>query len=190
MKSWLKVTGIIFLFSFQAFGAFRPTSISIDPIVVNYDSLPDLNKSILVNVGLVEDSTLNTSGNIGQTRTGYKLYAPIVCKTSPALSTKKSLENMLSKKGIFASDPSAAKYVIDIVIRSFSLKETSKFLTQTMDASVKFEVTITDPLDASKKRKFSVETTNSKTALDTTKYAEEVIQTALRNVLLEILKSL
>ena len=63
-------------------------------------------------------------------------------------------------------------------------------LTQTIDGHVKLEVTLVDPFSAENTRRMMVESQNSKTAMDTSKYAEEVMRGALESALLEAIRSL
>ena len=164
---------------------------TIDPSVKNGNSFPAIPTSTRLFIGIVQDTSQNReNGTIGYTRTGRKTKAPIICSPSPASVVKTSLESVLSQKGLLASDASSANYIVHIRILDFSLSETSKVLSQTMNALIKLEVRLVDPLDAAKVKEFVIESQNATSAMDTSKYSEATMRGALESALQEIFKSI
>jgi len=63
-------------------------------------------------------------------------------------------------------------------------------LTQTLSSRIKLEVKLIDPMDASRVRQFVVESENSQTALDTSKYVEDLSRDVIEEALKEIWKTI
>ncbi|NLW30421.1 MAG: hypothetical protein GXY77_03090 [Fibrobacter sp.] len=190
---------ILFLFYILASLTIHQTSyadenippVVINPVIVEFDSFPDIPESMKLYVGDIIDSYSKDSADIlGYTRTGIKKYAPVVCSPSFPDCFKKSLQQLLSQKGNLSSDASSAQHIIEVNIVELSLTENSRFLSQTIDIIMKVEVSIVDPLSSDYVRKLKIESTNTKKHMDTTKYAEEVARGVISNIINEILKSL
>lgn len=163
----------------------------ISPVIENFDSFPNVSKPIKLFVGEITDSySKDSAAIIGYTRTGIKKHAPVVCSPPFSECFKKSLQQLFSNKGILSSDPSSADHIIQVNITQLNLTEKSRFLSQTMDITMKVEVSIIDPFDSDKVRTLKIESTNTKKHMDTTRYAEEVTRGVISNILNEILKSL
>lgn len=168
------------------------TSVTINPEVNDADSLctvtlPD--KKFYLRIITDDSASREKSGIVGETRMRRKTMVPIVCSPSPSVILRSSIVDFLTKKSILAPSEDAADYLIDIVIQSFTLAETYKTFTQTMRGIVAVQVTIAGRDGAQTPVKFSVSTQNSYTTMDTSKHAERVLQGALRDAILEIVKN-
>jgi hypothetical protein len=180
------------------FSLFMPTyaaqvqPITINPTVKSFDSIPSVQTDLTFFVGTVQDTSLqrDTSGIVGSTRIRHRKMAPITCKPSPALVVKRSLEGLLEKKGLNAPSADSADFTIQILLYDFSLVETYKKLAQTMDANIAIEVTLIGRQDSSQKKQYIIRTQNSKSTIDTSKYAESILRGAIENAFKEILKNI
>ncbi|NLG17925.1 MAG: hypothetical protein GX556_11400 [Fibrobacter sp.] len=167
----------------------KTAPIIIDPSLLAFDTFPSISSSVKFFVGTIQGTLIEGSTDtIGFTRTGRKTKAPIIC--SPSSAIKESLQELFSKKGALASEKSSATFVIQVDILDFQLKETSRFLSQTMDAHIKLDVKMVDPYSTENSKRLIVESQNSKSALDTSKHAQEVMRGALESVLLEAIQNL
>lgn len=191
MHSFLKVFTICSLLSVPAFSINKTDPVIIHPVVINSDSIPNINKHIRIFVGNFTDNTAaQSNGTIGTTRTGIKTSAPIIVKPSLSESLQKSFENVLGKKGNLSKDASTANYILNITISDCTVTENSSAFSQTLTVFLKLEVKLTDPLAADKPRTFTVESHNSTKALDTSKYAESTLRDAITSTITEIIKSI
>lgn len=59
-----------------------------------------------------------------------------------------------------------------------------------MDAHIKLDVKMVDPYSTENSKRLIVESQNSRSALDTSKHAQEVMRGALESVLLEAIQNL
>ncbi|HON10362.1 MAG TPA: hypothetical protein PLE24_05800 [Chitinispirillaceae bacterium] len=188
-RQYLTVATLLLVFVFSGNASPKFQFLKIDPSLQSFDSFPNISSSVKFYVGTVYGSSDEEKmDTIGFTRTGRKTKAPILC--SSPLSIKKSLQGLFSSKGVLAPDPSSSTFIIQVEIKDFSIKETSHALSQTIDGHVKLEVILVDPFSAENTRRMMVESQNSKTAMDTSKYAEEVMRGALESALLEAIRSL
>ncbi|NLL12637.1 MAG: hypothetical protein GX267_04465 [Fibrobacter sp.] len=163
----------------------------INPTVSSFDSFPSFPNAKRWFVGSVENLvTGQDSGIIGYTRTGIKTKAPVICSPSLEKVFRNSLFNLFSDKKVVSLDASAADFLIRVKILDFYLIEKSSFLTQTINAKIKLEVTQVDPFDTTRVLKFVVDSENSQTALDTSNYAESITRDILSSALKEIWKTL
>ncbi len=170
-------------------GSSKTAPLIIDPSLFAFDTFPDISSSVKFFVETIQGTLIEGSTDtIGFTRTGRKTKAPIIC--SPSNSIKKSLQELFLKKGALASEKSSATFVIQVDILDFSIKETSRFLSQTMDAHIKLDVKMVDPYSTENSKRLIVESQNSRSALDTSKHAQEVMRGALESVLLEAIQNL
>lgn len=159
----------------------------INPTVNSFDSFPFFSNSKRWFVGSVENLvTGQDSGIIGYTRTGIKTKAPVICSPSLEKVFRSSLFNLFNDKKVVSLDASAADFLIRVKILDFSLMEINSFLTQTINAKIKLEVTQVDPLDTTRVLRFVVDSENSQTALDTSNYAESIIRDVFTSALKEI----
>lgn len=163
----------------------------VNPTVTNFDSFPTLTTNAKWLVSSVEyNGSLPDSGIIGYTRVGVKTTAPIICTPPLQNVLKKSLESLLQKKGVLSQDISTANFLIRMSILEFSLNEKSSILTQTMNSKIKIRVNLIDPLDAERVREFVVESESVQTALDTSKYAEDLVRSVIEDVLAVVWKTI
>lgn len=164
---------------------------TINPTVNSFDSFPAFSSSNTWFIGSVENLvTGQDSGIIGYTRTGIKTKAPVVCSPSLEKVFRNSLFNLFNDKKVVSLDASAADFIIRVKILAFSLVEKNSFLTQTINAKIKLEVTQVDPLDTNRVRRFVVDSENSQTALDTSNYAESITRDVFTSALKEIWNTL
>lgn len=165
------------------------TSIEIKPEFTAFDSLPSIKTNLRYKVVSVRDtsSERENKGIVGLTKISRKKSASIICKESPSTIFKKSLEGMLKSKGVATEESDSNTILIEIVILDFSIKESEKKFTQSMDANIEFELIIKYNNDTPE-RKFIIKSQNTKSALDTTKHAESVLRGALKDALQEIIK--
>lgn len=191
MKNIFFIQLFCFTLLFTAYGIDLSDPLVIEPTVINFDSIPEITKQTKIFIGSITDHTASQStGIIGKTRTGIKTTAPIIIKPSLSESVHKSLELILQKKGNISTDASTATFVLDLVITDCTLIEKSAFLSQTMDAFLKIDVKLTDPLSADKVHSFTVKSENSTKAVDTSKYAEAVLKEAIGNAIAEIFRTI
>jgi hypothetical protein len=159
----------------------------INPTVNSFDSFPSFSNQNRWFVGSVENLVSGQdSGIIGYTRTGVKTKAPVICSPTLEEVFRISLFNLFNNKKVVSLDASAADFLIRIKILDFSLVEKNSFLTQTINAKIKLEITQVDPLDTNRVRRFVVYSENSQTALDTSNYAESIIRDIFTAALKEI----
>lgn len=159
----------------------------INPTVNSFDSFPSFSNSKRWFVGSVENLvTGQDSGIIGYTRTGIKTKAPVICSLSLEEVFRNSLFNLFNDKKVVSLDASAANFLIRVKILDFSLMEKNSFLTQTINAKIKLEITQVDPLNTTRVLKFVVDSENSQTALDTSNYAESITRDVFTSALKEI----
>jgi hypothetical protein len=163
----------------------------INPVSTNFDSFPPISSNLRYYVSYNEGpSSPFDSIPCGFTRISIKKNAPIYCSPTISNAVKKSIESLFIRNKINSNDPTSANFVVKIKILHFSIEEKSYTFYQTMDCHLKFEVSFIDPFSTDHHTSFIVESSNSKTALDTSKHAENIIQGTIKNALLEISKSL
>ncbi len=159
----------------------------INPTVSSFDSFPSFTNTKRWFVGSVENLvTGQNSGIIGYTRTGIKTKAPVICSPSIEKVFRNSLFNLFTYKKVVSLDVSAADFLIRVKILDFSLMEKNSFLSQTINAKIKLEVTQVDPLDTTRILRFIVDSENTQTALDTSNYAESITRDVFTSALKEI----
>jgi len=159
----------------------------INPTVNRFDSFPSFSNSKKWFVGSVEKNVPGLDSSIiGYTRTGIKTNAPVICSPSLEEVFRNSLFNLFTNKKAVSLDASAADFLVRVKILDFSLIEKNSFLTQTINAKIKLEVTQVDPLDTNRVLKFIVDSENSQTALDTSNYAESITRDVFAAALKEI----
>jgi hypothetical protein len=180
---------ILLLLLAPAHGADR---IIIDPVVKNFDSIPEVNTKLKFFVETVRDTAQGRadSGVVGYAHATSKQPVAIVCKPLPAAVVQQTLEALFAKKGVRAPDPSHATYLVRVALLEFGLKETPHFLYQTIEASVRFEAELADPGAAQPPRKFIIESRRSRTAFDASHKAEVVTRDALESGLAELVRML
>ena len=166
--------------------------IKINPTVKNFNSIPSISIGKTFFIGTVQDTSLqrDESGTVGATRVRRRKTAPIYCSPLPALAVKRSLESLLVTKGLNAEETSAADFTLQVLLFDFSLVETSKRVSQTMEATVAMQITVIANQDSSTAKQFTIRTQNSKSTMDTSKHAESVLRGALESALKEIIKNL
>jgi hypothetical protein len=187
----MKIVKLICLVSFflpSASIASKTAPIMINPVLSHFDSLPVI-KDMLFYIDKVELSTTEKDPTLGETRTGRKTMAPVVC--SPSLDTvlKQSFSHYLDAKKMSASDMSTAHYILSIEILNAELVETTRGLSQTMNATLKVNATFANPSDSSRVKSYVIESQSSKTTLDTTKSSEAVFRSVIEGVIKELMKS-
>ncbi len=190
MHTTIAATTILFsIFSMLLAEEIPP--IVINPTVTDFDSITAVSKKRTFLVGTVQDTSLmrDERGTVGETRIRRRKIAPIVCKPLPALAVKRSVEAMLEDKGI-AGNAGTADYTLQILLLDFSLTETRKRVSQTMDAHVSLQITLVGSDSAQDTRKFVVQSRNSRTTIDTSKHAESVMRGALESALREIMSTI
>lgn len=181
---------LISLICVQSVYSNKTDLIIIDPTVTNFDLIPSLPRNIKIYLGNFSDSTPSqANGVIGKTRTGIKTSAPIILKPALVEAFRKSFSTMLQQKGNLATDASIATYVMDLTITDCTLLENSTRFSQTLNAFLKIEVHLTNPLEADKIHTFTVETQTSRKSMDTTKYVMSTLQDAFSSAIGEIIKS-
>jgi hypothetical protein len=115
---------------------------------------------------------------------------PVVLVAEPAAVIENSFAGLLRKRGLAADRPDTLNYVLNIVIRDFSLTETSRFMRQTMDGAISMEVSVAVGVGYKPIRTFKVQSHYQRTAFDTTRHAEAVARSVLATAMAEVLKSL
>ena len=162
--------------------------VAIDATVTSFDSIPSTHAKDLYLIDTVEDTVLQrrTEGIVGATRVRRKKIAQIISAPLPALVVKNSLEGLLKDKELFAASVEEANYSLKINLYDFSLKETSDKVPQTMEANIALQLIIIDLKDNTPSGKFTIRSQNSKSALDTSKYAADILRGALESALKEI----
>lgn len=182
---------ICLLLTFNLFAAVKKDKYVIDPTVHNFDSFPSFSNSNRYYVSSVENLVAGQdSGLIGYTRTGVKTKAPIISTPLLEESFRNSVFNMFTSKNSISLDASTANYLMRVKIVNFSIQEKNSFLTQTINAKIKLEVTLIDPLDSNRVRRFMVDSENSQSALDTSNYAESITRDIFSTALMEIWKTI
>ncbi len=159
----------------------------INPTVNSFDSFPSFSTTNRWFVGSIENLVVGQDSSVlGYTRTGIKTKAPVLCSPSLEKAFRNSLFNLFNDKKVVSLDASAADFIVRVKILEFSLVEKNSFLTQTISAKIKLEVTQVDPLDTNRLLRFVVDSENSQTALDTSKYAESITRDVFTSALKEI----
>jgi len=180
---------LFFLLISTSYAEKAQTPIVIKPLVTIFDSIPKLNEGIkLYPQSFIDTTPSKESGILGATRTGIKKTSPIVAKPSLVESFRSSFQSLLESRGNYSPDASVASYTIDIKIIECTITEKSAGLSQTMTAMMKVEVRLAPPLDNSKARTFTVEGQNSRTSMDTSKFAERIMRDTFINIFMEIIK--
>ncbi|MBN1308248.1 MAG: hypothetical protein JXA18_10050 [Chitinispirillaceae bacterium] len=166
--------------------------VTIDPTVTTFDSIPSPATEKTFFVGTVQDTSIarDENGIVGFTRIRRRKMAPIVCDPSPAIVVKRSVDGLLSKKGLKAEDPADTASTLEILVLDFSLKETSKRMSQTMEANIVLQATVINPADSTGAVKYIIKSQSSKSTIDTSKYAEAILRSAVENALKELIKSI
>lgn len=166
--------------------------VTINPTVTTIDSTLSQSIAARIFINSVTDTSIERQqqGKVGETRKRRNSMAPVLSLPVPSVVVHTSLTTLLTACNAYAENEETADLVIDITILDFSLKETSKKLTQTMDASVKCSVKITDKNNASANRQFTVATQNTYSTIDTSKHAERILKGALIDALKEIKNNL
>lgn len=166
--------------------------ITIDPTVTDFDSIPSVTTERTFIVGTVQDTSIarDESGVVGSTRIRHRKMAPIICNPAPAIVVKRSVEGLLSKKGLKAEGMDTTASTLEILVFEFSLKETSKKMSQTMEANIVFQVTVINPADSTQAMKYIIKSQNAKSTLDTSKHAATILRGAIVSSLKELLKSI
>lgn len=183
----------ILVFSARPIIAAKPIEpITINPLVATFDSIPDVAGGKLFFIDTVIDTAPSrATGVAGFTRIGRNKQTEIRCNPFAALSVRKSLAILLSKKELLTTNRDSADYALQLTIATFNLVEKqNKFFSQTMSGNVVITVSMSAPDQASPPRIFTIESSNAKTTLDTSKHAEAVLRGALQNALYEVLKGI
>jgi hypothetical protein len=175
-----------------SFAASPVQPITINPTIKTFDSIPTFSTKRRFLVGTVQDSSIerDETGVVGATRIRRRKTAPIICTPLPALVIKRSLEGLLVKKGINTDATDSTGFTVRILLLDFSLTETSKRVSQTMNAAIAMQITLISQQDGKVARQFIVKCQNSKSTVDTTKHAEAILRGALESALKEILKNI
>jgi len=166
------------------------------PIIIDPDVSQDTARFVQKITGLFYADTVidkrNNAGSdsVGITRTGRNIYASLVCKNRPDTVLAKSFRKMFSDVSALAKTRDSAVFRIRAELLTFDIKETNKFLSQEMEATVKIGVTVKHAPNDSVVKQFSVTSQNVKKAIDTTRYAQNVLQQALRDCLQNILQTI
>jgi hypothetical protein len=162
----------------------------IDPTVTSYDSIPQVQIEQRFRVGrVIDSSSLGEKRRVGTTRVRAE-QVPVVLVAEPAAVIENSFAGLLRKRGLAADRPDTLNYVLNIVIRDFSLTETSRFMRQTMDGAISMEVSVAVGVGYKPIRTFKVQSHYQRTAFDTTRHAEAVARSVLATAMAEVLKSL
>ena len=186
------LTVLLLLICFVPISAKPKKSFTINPTVSSFDSIPSLKTELTYFIGTVQDTsvTRNESGLVGYTRVRRRRMAQLICDPAPILVLKRSLEAMIIDKGMNAESADSADYIIQILLYDFSLVETSKKISQTMEAKIAFQLKLIDQHNHGTAKQFTIKSQNSKSTLDTSKHAESILRGALENSLKEIMQSI
>jgi len=186
---------IICTFFFEIIPAKNPTQIIISPLISQIDStfvpfcdrLPPIKFDVQSVID--ESPSRDSSGIVGETRIRRNTMQSIICNPVPSEVVRRSLLAILSGCNNASDTGSEASSQISITIVEFSLKETSKRITQTMDASIILKVIVSSPAGTITPKQFTVSAGSSYTTLDTSKHSERILRQALSDALREILKN-
>ncbi len=186
------ITLTLILTNFPTSAAKAVTSISIDPTVRKFDSIPRVDTELRFFVGTVQDTSLerDETGVVGTTRIRKRKTAPIVCTPSPAIVVKRSVEGLLTDRELKASEPDSADYIIRIFVLDFRLTESSRRIGQTMEADISMEIMLVNGEDTAATQRYIIKSQNSKSTIDTSKHAESILRGALENALKELIKTI
>ena len=166
--------------------------ITINPTVTIYDSIPAAVTERTFFVGTVQDTSItrDENGIVGFTRIRRRKMAPIICDPSPAIVVKRSVDGLLKRKGLKAEDLANTASTLEILVFDFSLKETSKRMSQTMEANIVLQVTVINPADSTPAMKYIIKSQNTKSTFDTSRHAVTILRGAIETALKELIKSI
>ncbi len=189
MNRLINVAFILIVSTFAAFGAQSENRIFIDPSLKSYDSFPEIKTINKFFVDSLRDTvgSRSDSGIVGYTHTRSKHPTAIVCRPLPTAVVGGSLEKLFAQKGIAATDRGSATYLVRVDILAFNLKETPHFFYQTMDATIQLRITFINPQTA---HGFTIDSERSRTTFNANRKSEEILRSALRDALVEVLQSL
>lgn len=192
MRKAILVLPILVFSVFPLFAAKPLNPITINPVVATFDSIPDVTSGKLFYLEAVIDTAASrATGIVGFTRVGRNKQTEIHCSPLAAESVRQSLALLLSKKGLLTATRDSADYALQLTITTFSLIEKqNKFFSQTMSGKVVIAVSMSAPEQTTPPRIFTIESSNAKTTLDTSKHAEAVLRAALQSALYEVLKGI
>jgi hypothetical protein len=162
--------------------------IIIDPTVTVFDSIPKTATSRTFFLVSSDDTSVvrNSSGIVGSTRVRRGRHASIVCEPRPAAAMKTSVEGMLDARTCKATAAESATHLLAATVLECTMKETISGLSQTMVADIAVRITITDAADTTRTTSYVFRSRNSKSTIDTSKYAAWLLQSTIENALREI----
>ena len=177
---------------FSVFAAKPVPPITINPTVKTFDSIPKVQTERTFFVGTVQDTSLqrDETGKVGETRIRRRKMAPLLSDPPPAIVIKRSLEGLLINQELKASVPDSADYTIRLFILEFGLTESKRKLGQTMEANITIQVSLVSREDSTQIKQYTIKSQNSKSTIDTSKYAESILRGAVEDALKEIIKSI
>ena len=186
------VTVLLFFNVIPVLAAKPVPPIKINPTVKAFDSIPKVQTERTFFVGTVQDTSLqrDETGVVGSTRIRRRKMATIVCNPPPAIVVKRSVEGLLINRGMKAPIPDSADYTIRMLVLDFGLAESIRKLSQTMEANIAIQVSLIGREDSTPVRQYIIKSQNSKSTIDTSKYAESILRGAVENALKELIKSI
>lgn len=166
----------------------QPTGpISVDARLSEFDSIPMVRSDIRVYIRDVKKMYADSApGFLGYTRTGPRSFIPVFANPAIESSVSQSLGSLLRKRGILASDPAQATHRVDIEIQGVDMKEVGKFW-QTVQMHLRVEAGIVSMADSTTTNRLKIETTSSRSGLDTTRRIQDVVQKAVESALRELI---
>jgi hypothetical protein len=186
MARFIPVSLFTFFLVLSIAAAQNNEPIVIDPSLKNYDSLPEIKPTSQFWIDSVQDSaSIKDSGVVGWVHTKSKHPTAIVCKPLPGDAVRQSLQTLFAHKAVAAAERNSATYAVQIVLLTFTLKEKPHFIYRTIEATVKFELRLTDVQTGRVTRIFSIESKRSRAALDAGHKAQEVARDALYSAFTE-----
>ena len=127
--------------------------------------------------------------NLGFTQTGlFNAKASLETEHPTASFVADSLRAALERCGLWATGSTGSPLAVDVM--TFQVMESDTFTTETMTGSVRYEVLALDPSTQQPVARFMVTGKSTRSGIDTSDYAEQVITEAMASSIPDFLKQL
>jgi hypothetical protein len=186
-----KIMFFLIFVSFVCYSEQIGKPVLINTEITNFADISSQKISEKFFVGDITDKRKNAgSDTVGFTRTGRFVISPLICKPSPTAVLLNSINGILKELKIFEENKDSAKYQIDAELLEYSVEETNKVFSQQMRAKIKFRVKIKESASGALINQFVIKAEDSRSAVDTTPFADKVLKNAMIYALQNLLESL
>lgn len=180
-----RIISLIFglaIFFLMSCGSSKPVTVNpiLEESAYSEISCLEISQKFYV-VGIRDKRGYASPENIGFTQTGLSnKKTSILSDPVPTEVLKKSLSQLLNECESLAAEQVNAQFLLNINLLSFQITEVTKAFSETITASIEYEVVVLDQHSDKRIGRFTVEATDSEKAIDTSKFAGQVAKNALR----------